>query len=394
MVRGVKWSEIQEKALFLLPHGLLGFLFLFFALPASKAVNLAFYLLVLLPTILAAKVLIKTSWFRPALLPIFAVIIFWALFSFVHFDLSDWGNVAKKFRHAFYTIAFISAVYYLLSINLVSVRKLTIYLFCLAVSYSFLCFIYVYWIEGRDLNVRMYPILRLDSPIYMAIILTVYGAPLMHWLSENKKRESVLLLFILMAFFLYFYKSRSAIVGLFSGILVMIFLAQSVNQKRFVAAIIILLLAYLSASYFFGNVFDRGTSYRIDIWLSGLKKAEGCGLFLGCGFGGNSEVTIDNGRTFQHSHNLFLSHLVNTGLLGLLSLLGLLGYVVYQGVKLGAMMALGLVVGVVGLFFDGNALLTNPDALWLIFWLPLIMTYWEVNNLKVSKGHFLVRQEV
>jgi hypothetical protein len=47
-------------------------------------------------------------------------------------------------------------------------------------------------------------------------------------------------------------------------------------------------------------------------------------------------------------------------------------------------MVLGLAVGVVGLFFDGNTLLTNPDALWLIFWLPLIMTYWEINQCKIQ----------
>ncbi|GEM_PF-5726490 len=385
MTKKINWSFVQERAPSILPYGFLGFLFLFFALPASKMVNVAFYLLVLLPTLLSIKVLIKNKELCSALSPFFILIVFWSLFSFVDFSSGGWENVAKRLRHTLYVAAFISAGYFLLSANLVSVKKLVLYLFCLAISYSLLSFIYVYWIEGRSLNVRLYPILRLDSPIFAAIILTVYGVPLMQWLSENKKRVCVLLLFLLMVFFLYFYKSRSAIVGLFFGVFVMAFLAQSATQKRFIAVIITLLLACSLASYFFGNVFDRGTSYRIDIWMSGLDKAADCGLFLGCGFGGNSEVTIENGRTFQHAHNLFLSHLINTGILGLFSLLGLLGYVIYQGIKSGAAMVLGLSVGVVGLLFDGKDLITSPDALWLIFWLPLVMTYWEINEKKTER---------
>ena len=43
--------------------------------------------------------------------------------------------------------------------------------------------------------------------------------------------------------------------------------------------------------------------------------------------------------------------------------------------------------------FEGNALLTNPDDMWLIFWLPLIMTYWEINQ-KNHQGIAVVRDNV
>ncbi len=382
MFKGVTWPEFQEKSLLIIPYGLLAFLFLFFALPTSKAVNVVFYLAVLLPTLLSMKLLIREPLIRSALLPILVLIFFWALFSFVSVPEEGWGNVAKRFRHALYVLSFVSASYYLLSVRFLSTKALLIYLFCLALLYSIFSFVYFYGLEGHALVSRLYPVQRLDSPIFMAIILTVYGVPLVQQFSMDRKPWLALLLLGFMAFFLYFYNSRSAIVGLFGGVVGISLLSQSAKQKYFSLFTVMLLVMALVGSYFFGNLLDRGVSYRLDIWLSSFEKVLDCGLLLGCGFGGNSEVVLESGQVFQHSHNLFLSHFVNTGLLGLFSLLGLLGYVVYQGLSLRSVMVLGLIVGLLALFFDGSALLTNPNALWLIFWLPLIIVYWEINQKK------------
>jgi len=381
----LKSLNIQERALWLLPYGVLTFLFFMFAAPTSKIANQVFYLVVLLPALLSCALLFKNKLLSAALWPIVAMVFFWAFFSFVSFEQAGWENVGKRFRHALYVVTFISASYYLLLTKLVSVRKLAAWMFILAASYSALSFISFYWLDGHALAARLSPILRLNSPIFVSIILIVFGMPLMQWLIESKKIGRAMAVFLTMLFFLYFYNSRSAMVGLFFGIIGLSFLGYKSGQKRFTSLIVLIALSSLVISYFYGNILNRGVSYRTEIWLSGLNKIADCGWLLGCGFGGNSDIIINSGLSFQHAHNLFLSHLINTGLLGLLSLLGVLLYTVYQGIKLQAMMILGLLVGCVALFFDGHSIITNPDDIWLIFWLPLIMTYWEINYTQTKR---------
>jgi len=382
MLNGV---NIQERALWLLPYGVLIFLFFMFAAPSSKVASQVFYLAVLLPTLLSCKLLSKNKLLSTALWPIIGLVFFWALFSFVSFEEGGWDNVGKRFRHALYVVAFISACYYLLLTKLVSVKQLNAYLFVLVASYSALSFISFYWLGGHAFTARLSPVLRLNSPIFVPIILTVFGIPLMQGFIGRNMVGRAMVLFFIMLFFLYFYNSRSAMVGLFFGVIGLSFLSYQLGQKKLLSLIVFIALSSLAINYFYGNILNRGISYRTDIWLSGLNKIADCGWLMGCGFGGNSDILIKNGQSFQHAHNLFLSHLSNTGLFGLLSLLGLLFYTVYQGIKFHAVMVLGLLVGCVALLFDGNSIITNPDDIWLIFWLPLTMTYWEINNAKTRR---------
>ena len=377
--------NIQERALWLLPYGVLLFLFFMFAAPSSKVANQVFYLVVLLPALLSCKPLSKNKLLATALWPIIALIFFWVLFSFVGFEETGWDNVGKRFRHALYVVAFISACYYLLLTKLLSVQQLTTYLFILVASYSALSFISFYLIDGHALATRLWPILRLNSPIFVPIILTVFGMPLMQGFIAKKMTGRAIAVFIIMLFFLYFYNSRSAMAGFFFGIIGLGFLSYRLGQKRLTSLIVFIAFSSLAVSYFYGNILNRGISYRTEIWQSGLNKIADCGWLIGCGFGSNSDIIINSGRSFQHAHNLFLSHLINTGLFGLLSLSGLLFYTVNQGIKHRAVMVLGLLVGCVALLFDGHSIITNPDDIWLIFWLPLIMTYWEINNAKTNR---------
>ncbi|ORU93552.1 MAG: hypothetical protein A6F70_06000 [Cycloclasticus sp. symbiont of Bathymodiolus heckerae] len=387
------WKVVQEKALIVLPYGVLFFLFCMFAAPTSKVANQVFYLAVLLPSLVSIKLLLENKRLHSALLPFVVVIVFWAFFSLVGFDLGGWENVAKRFKHALYVVTFICAIYYLLLEGFISVEKLVILLFCFALIYSFWSFIDFYLLHERSFSARLFPVLRLNSPIFMAIILAIYGVPLMKLFFDKDKNINGLAVFFLIIFFLYFYNSRSAMTGLFIGLLGMFLYKKKEKQQIMFISIFAFFIVCLVGSYYFGNILNRGVSYRLDIWVSSLMKTVDCGLFLGCGFGGNSEITIESGRTFQHSHNIFLSHFLNTGLLGLLSLLWVVGYITYQGFKHNAIMVLGLLVGIAALMFEGNALLTNPDDMWLIFWLPLIMTYWEINQ-KNHQGIAVVRDNV
>ncbi|PCI70485.1 MAG: hypothetical protein COB26_03060 [Piscirickettsiaceae bacterium] len=388
MFGSFKNGHLRNVLLKSLNYGVLIFLVLFFALPSSKGVNTAFYLIVLLPCLLLFKELIKTKGLSNALLPIILTVLFWAVFSVVSLDANGWENVAKRFRHALYIITFIVIIYYVLSNKTIGVKNLIVLVFGLATVYSLYSFIDCYFISDHNFSTRLFPVLRLDSPIFMSIILVVFSVPLLSDAFKNNKKMMFVFLLFIVSFFLYFYNSRAGIVAMIFGVLSIFLTIDLKGKKAFAVGIILLMLMAVVIGFNYGNFFVRGGSYRLEIWFSSIQKMLDCGLLLGCGLGGNSEITIGDGKVFQHSHNIFLSHLVNTGLFGLISLLGLLVLVIVKGLKNHSIMVYGLLAGLVGLMFDGKSLITNPNAIWLIFWLPLVIICWENNNNKTSVTKF------
>jgi len=189
----------------------------------------------------------------------------------------------------------------------------------------------------------------------------------------------------LLLFFLYFYNSRAGIVALCSGVVVMVVMSHAKFRWWAVVGLLIIIITYLLGLYFYGNLLDRGGSYRIDIWLSSLDKVVECGVLFGCGFSESGGILIGGGDVFQHPHNIYLMHLLNFGIFGLISLLALLFWLLIRGFKCQSVMVFGLVTSLIGLIFDGKDLLTNPNELWLLFWLPVVLVYWEIkqNNKKI-----------
>ncbi len=250
--------------------------------------------------------------------------------------------------------------------------------------YSLYSFVDYYLISNHNFGTRLRPVLRLDSPIFMSIILVVFSVPLLDDAFKNNNKMIFIFLLLIVSFFIYFYNSRAGIVAITFGVLFVLLTTDLKGKKAFTFGIVLLVLMALCIGFNYGNFFARGGSYRLEIWSSSIQKVFDCGLLLGCGFGGNSEITTSAGKVFQHSHNIFLSHLINTGLLGLISLLGLLGLTIVKGLRNHSAMVCGLLAGLVGLMFDGNSLITNPDAIWLIFWLPLVLVCWNNNCRKAS----------
>jgi len=370
-------SGFQSFLLNNIAYGLLAFIFFMYAAPTSKLANIGFYLLVLLPLILAVPSLIKDQAFGAYIRPLIIIIVTWLLLMVVGLD-AEWAVFGKKARHAFYVLVFISAIYYALSSRLVSVNQLISYMFWLTVVYSVVSMAVYYGWYDRGLNVRLIPVLRLDSPIFVADLLSVYGVSLIYLLLQKNKYLQIFLILSVILFLQYFYNARSALVALCFGLFAMLILTRFQYKKTVLLAMFIVLAGYLAVSAYYGNLLHRGVSYRLDIWLSGIAKALDCNLWLGCGLGANRGITIADGLTFQHAHNIFIVQLINTGIVGLLSLLVPLTYILIKGWLAKSAMVFGLLTGVVALFFDGREVITNPNALWFIFWLPMGQVYWQI----------------
>jgi len=373
-------GKIRATVLSAIPYGLTIFVFMMFAMPTSKLANMGFYIFVALPVLFSIPILIKDNKFKSDLLIFASLLSFWVFLSMLGDDISDTSKLGKEIRHACYVVVFAVAVYYSLSTKNVSVKQFMFYVLCLSVVYSLVAMFYQYGWNELPLVRRLFPPLRLGSPIFVSLLLACFGVAMMNvYFLENQYIRTISL-FLLLLFLLYFYNSRAGIVALCGGVVVMVVMSHAKFSWRAVVGLLIIIITYLLGLYFYGNLLERGGSYRIDIWLSSLDKIVECGVFFGCGFAESGELVIESGEVFQHPHNIYLMHLLNFGIFGLMSLMTLLFWLVIRGFKCRSVMVFGLVASLIGLMFDGKDLLTNPNEIWLLFWLPVVLVYWEINQ--------------
>lgn len=378
-------SKIQTILLSAIPYGLIIFVFMMFAMPTSKLANMGFYLFVALPVLFSMPILIDDRKFKSAILIFASLLSFWVFLSILGEEISDTSKLGKEVRHACYVLVFAIAVYYSLSTKVVSVKQFIFYILCLSVIYTLVAMFYQYGWNERPLVTRLFPPLRLGSPIFVSFLLVCFGVAMMNvYVIENQYIKTIVL-FLLLLFFLYFYNSRAGVVALCSGVIIMAAMSRAKFRWLAVVGLFIIIITYLLGLYFYGSLLNRGSSYRVDIWLSSLDKVIECGVFFGCGFAENGGIVIGSGEVFQHPHNIYLMHLLNFGIFGLISLITLLFWLVIRGFKYQSVMVFGFVTSLIGLMFDGKDLLTNPNALWLLFWLPVVLVYWEIkqNNKKI-----------
>ena len=373
-------GKIRATVLSAIPYGLTIFVFMMFAMPTSKLANMGFYIFVALPVLFSIPILIKDNKFKSDLLIFASLLSFWVFLSMLGDDISDTSKLGKEIRHACYVVVFAVAVYYSLSTKNVSVKQFMFYVLCLSVVYSLVAMFYQYGWNELPLVRRLFPPLRLGSPIFVSLLLACFGVAMMNvYFLENQYIRTISL-FLLLLFLLYFYNSRAGIVALCGGVVVMVVMSHAKFSWRAVVGLLIIIITYLLGLYFYGNLLERGGSYRIDIWLSSLDKIVECGVFFGCGFAESGELVIESGEVFLHPHNIYLMHLLNFGIFGLMSLMTLLFWLVIRGFKCRSVMVFGLVASLIGLMFDGKDLLTNPNEIWLLFWLPVVLVYWEINQ--------------
>jgi len=309
------------------------------------------------------------------------LIVFWGLLSSMNFSYGEEYKLLKELRHAVYVLMFCIALYYLLACKVVTSEQLIWYLFLLGLIYTFISAFYFYGWEGHALWDRLKPMLRIDSPIYVSNILVIFGVCVVDRSFSEKKWLLGALLLGCILLCLYFYNSRASIValiGVFFFILIWRSKTYGRGQLYWLAGV---LISYVALLYFFGGLMNRGVSYRTVIWLSALEKLSDCGVFMGCGWSGGSTVEIPSGLLFNHPHNLYIQHLMNTGLFGIISMVGLMFYLIREGIRKNSMITIGLVTSFIAMVFDGGDLITSPDAIWLIFWLPVVLVSWDIDNI-------------
>jgi O-antigen ligase len=146
------------------------------------------------------------------------------------------------------------------------------------------------------------------------------------------------------------------------------------GKKSFILIILFTITVILLGLYINPEILERTHLYRLQIWQDVLQLILEKPFF---GWGADYDPTIQvAGNTLIDTHNIFLMVWLKYGALSLAALLLLYGYslVVIRKNRDNELLRLGgalLVFGVGMLFFEGHDIITKPNRMWLMVWVPL-----------------------
>jgi len=176
--------------------------------------------------------------------------------------------------------------------------------------------------------------------------------------------------------------SRNAQVSLILGFGVFFLSTKIRNVRDFVLSIVV--LALLGAVILFAVtqnldarelVFPRGDSFRLGIWQFYFENSVMAHPWIGAGIATVDDIHI-GGHLFLHPHNMYLSVLVQSGLVGLLAFFALTAVTITTLLKnydrADAKVALGiLAISLSSYLLDGHELLDKVGETWFLYWLPV-----------------------
>ena len=151
------------------------------------------------------------------------------------------------------------------------------------------------------------------------------------------------------------------------------------NRRALILAAAIV-LAVLSALVSFPYVLDEsrlikgGDSYRLAIWGNAIEAIAESPIF-GHGVAEDS-LNSAGGKTFDHYHNVYLTLVFHSGIVGFLLFIPLvLRPLLIRDPPRHLLLKPMLIFGMSYMVFNASRLFTSPKELWLIFWIPLLLLW-------------------
>lgn len=359
-------------------YALIVFLASYFILPASKMVNNVYYLF------LAVPALIYFFYTRLAFLkPSLGSVLWFAFFIIVAFSGFVNSSSAQFFKHILYVMIFVLVCIYLVKKPFLFSEKLFITSFWLVSVYVLFSAIY-YWIAGEyEFGERVLWLpARMTGPIYTSMVISaLFSLCLPIWVNNKRFVEFFCALAVCLFNIMFVVQSRSGLVSLIlvAAIYTAYVFYKAYGTKRSFIIFALLLLSVLVFSFFVENIpvvnnlVARTDSGRFELWTKLLEDLGSCSAVFGCGTDFASAATISGSAPIAHPHNVFLSLLLYTGFLSLIVFLVICAYSLYLSFKHKSYWGLFLLSSMIGLNFDGGHLIGNPDELWMLLILPIVM---------------------
>lgn len=243
---------------------------------------------------------------------------------------------------------------------------------------------------------RMAAFNRLENPILAGYAMGIAFVILYSFINTHKTPLNVLSILALLVLltFIIGTKSRGAIGGLFIYLLLTPFWNRT--PRSFLLTFLILISSIVFLLYYSHIMLDRGLSHRpliiqfsTELMLS--HPLTGLGLAtnyvtdliaLGC----------PKGLGADHAHNLFLHIGITLGVTGLILFLILWINIGWQAWKNRTCLLGQILIGIFiyssfALQFDGIYMWSKPNVVWLMVWLPLVISFYLSAKNKITEAH-------
>jgi len=310
----------------------------------------------------------------------------------------NFDELWKLIKRGLYVGLFFIALWVLLKEFQSSLKKLIIGLL-VVISISATTSLILYFAKYGVTIPRMRPAL-IPQPLFAAAAYGI-GITLAAYLfcTEPNLKKASKYFFLALPLFLavLLTQSRGPFLALAASIITYGLFPQ-INKTRWLALLTMLGMACLTIFFTtpLGELFlQRGTSYRTEIWSTVLSEMRGHALF-GRGWSLEDNVITASG-TFTHSHNVYLGTLRTSGIVGVTLLLILIFFHLLASFRSklpeANLMGAWLMFGLVYMTTDLGYVITRPDIIWLVFWIPVIAISYFQGNIPRNKTSNLRLQE-
>ncbi len=385
----IDWDTLERVCGVFALLGLFWVVGAFYFSPDYGGVARAFYILMLLPAVVAAPVWLRRvqlnsfAWFI-YLLPIIylAVSVFWV----------GEGELNPK-RNEWYFIKPAAFLFFLMvSVQVVvgryrQVDQLLIKFIVVLALFTGILSLWSYlptaiaenrWPRLGGISVNSD--INVTASLYgVNIFFCAYG--LVKWPSNWKWILLASLLVSLMVVFLT--RSKVPLIFFFVVMLWLLFHGSAKTHLKFLVPVSVLLLTvFLGFGLYFDRVpfLDRAYSYsiRLELWSFSIQQARDH-LFFGHGVGNFIKLQLNDKEFASHAHNFVIDTMRYGGLIGVLFLLAQISFIAWCCIQLlkkeesKLPIVAWFVMGVIFLLTNGQQPLIKPHHIWFFYWLPLCL---------------------
>jgi O-antigen ligase len=212
---------------------------------------------------------------------------------------------------------------------------------------------------------------------YSVAVLVIFFSYLVQKDISLPRKVKYILAMIISVGFVVLTQSRGPLLALALALILCSALVRPKYALWVIGGFVIPLTAiYANGLVDFSALFARADSYRLTIWKQSWD------LFVrhpwgGYGFRGERpDIVITDSIAASHSHNLFLSTMLDGGAVALVLLVAVIGLATYWALRnyreRGDVTLLALIAfAVLGNLTDGKTPIVSPNYQWLCFWLPI-----------------------
>ena len=208
----------------------------------------------------------------------------------------------------------------------------------------------------------------------------VYGFFATLWLAalmtSPRQWQGKLFMFAVLVWLLFLTGSRTPFMALAVSVAWLVIMVA--DRRIVLLSLAVGAIAFLGGWFFDSELLARGLSYRPLIWAETWRQIMPA-LWFGHGYDAGIDIVVEGfNRVLADPHNLTLSVIYHTGLVGVVIWLSMYGYSLsrawrMRGSGLVLISSTLLVYGFAAGMTEGGAFMSRPKEHWFLIWIPVAL---------------------